>query len=71
MLYSVEMIFHPNANINAVVGGLILKCFMNLMNEVITEDDEFDFRTELLSKRADENADLEDYLLWERQSGNK
>lgn len=44
---------------------------MNLMNEVITEDDEFDFRTELLSKRADENADPVDYLLWKRQSGNK
>ncbi len=43
-LYSEKTNSRPNAPINVVVGALILKDFMNLTDEEITESCEFDFR---------------------------
>ena len=43
-LYSEKTNSRPNAPINVVVGALILKDFMSLTDEEITESCEFDFR---------------------------
>ena len=43
-LYSENTNSRPNAPINVVVGALILKDFINLTDEEITESCEFDFR---------------------------